>query len=312
MQFELLLISENFLLGVLYNHIFDESRSFDNNYGKIDMNENTNGIYMGEFKCKQKRNMLRFMVEIVNHCNLNCVGCGHFSPLADAYYLSIEEFQRDCERLSYLSGGVVERIEIMGGEPLLHPNVIKFIEVSRTYFQGEINLSTNGILVDKQPEEFFLACAKYDVSLAITLYPINLNWEKIYDLANKYKVTIKKVVSKNADRRLWFKNKRDLSGSQDIVANFIKCRWGNNCIILEHGRLATCVMPFKTRHYNDYYKTETFKIPESDSIDIYKVDSLDEILDFLSKPISTCRYCLPDEEEVIEWKVSKKQIYEWS
>ena len=31
---------------------------------------------------KEKRELLRFNVDIVNHCNLNCISCGHFSPLA--------------------------------------------------------------------------------------------------------------------------------------------------------------------------------------------------------------------------------------
>ena len=32
-------------------------------------------------------------IQIVNHCNLNCSGCNHFSPLADPYYMSLEEFE---------------------------------------------------------------------------------------------------------------------------------------------------------------------------------------------------------------------------
>lgn len=261
---------------------------------------------------KSKRKLLRFMVDIVNHCNLNCVACGHFSPLAAKYYLPLEEFKRDCERLSFLTGGIIERLELMGGEPLLHPRIIDFIKVARNCFQGEINICTNGILVDKQGEDFFDACNKNDVSLAITLYPISLNWDKINLLATTYNVTIKKVVTKNSDRRLWYKNKRDLTGKQDIFLNFSNCRWGNNCIILEHGRLATCVMPFKTKYYNEYYKTNTFQIQESDTIDIYKENNIDNILDFLAKPIYTCRYCLPNDDEIISWTISKREIDEWS
>lgn len=71
-------------------------------------------------------------------------------------------------------------------------------------------------------------------------------------------------------------------------------------------------MPFKTAYYNQYYQVDTFKIPESDSISIYQAKDISEILEFLSKPISACRYCLPDKDEIIEWKVSNKQIEEWS
>jgi hypothetical protein len=53
-------------------------------------------------------------------------------------------------------------------------------------------------------------------------------------------------------------------------------------------------------------------VPDSDSIDIYNASNIDEILDFLSKPITCCRYCMPNDDELIDWKVSKKEIEEWS
>jgi hypothetical protein len=31
-------------------------------------------------------------MHIVNHCNLNCNCCNHFSPLADPWYISLEDF----------------------------------------------------------------------------------------------------------------------------------------------------------------------------------------------------------------------------
>lgn len=261
---------------------------------------------------KEKRELLRFNVDIVKHCNLNCIGCGHFSPLAKKEFLDPTEFETDCRRLNVLTGGQIERLELMGGEPLLHPHLLEIMRIARKYFRGQINICTNGILVAEMGDNFFKACNELDIAIAITLYPINLNWHKIEELINRHKVDLIKVCTKNHNSRIWFKNHRDLSGSQDIEKNFKKCRWGNNCIILEHGRLATCVMPFKTAYYNQYYQVDTFKIPESDSISIYQAKDISEILEFLSKPISACRYCLPDKDEIIEWKVSNKQIEEWS
>ncbi len=261
---------------------------------------------------KTARKQLRFNVDIVDHCNLNCIGCGHFSPLAKEKFLSVESFQKDCERLHYLTGGNIERLELMGGEPLLHPDIIRIMEIARCNFDGEINICTNGILVEKQSEEFFESCQQLNIGVAITLYPIRLNWERIDKLSDNFGFKLLRVSTKNHDCRIWFKNHRDLTGSQDCEANFTSCRWGNNCIILENGRLATCVMPFKTKFYNEYYNTNTFKIPETDSIDIYRATDIKEVLDFLAKPIATCRYCLPNNDEVINWTVSNKDVEEWS
>ena len=39
------------------------------------------------------KKQIRFIVDIVDHCNLNCKGCGHFSPLASKSFLDIETFE---------------------------------------------------------------------------------------------------------------------------------------------------------------------------------------------------------------------------
>ena len=40
---------------------------------------------------------------IVDHCNLNCVGCSHFSPISNPWFEDIEDFKRDFERLAELT-----------------------------------------------------------------------------------------------------------------------------------------------------------------------------------------------------------------
>ncbi|MDR2096978.1 MAG: 4Fe-4S cluster-binding domain-containing protein, partial [Spirochaetaceae bacterium] len=73
----------------------------------------------------KKRKVLLFQVLLCEHCNLNCKGCGACSPLAGESYLDPASYEKDCERLSALSGGIVEYIDLLGGEPLLHPEIIK-------------------------------------------------------------------------------------------------------------------------------------------------------------------------------------------
>ena len=194
-----------------------------------------------------------------------------------------------------------------------HCCILRFIKISRDLFlKAEINICTNGILLANQTAEFYETCASKNVSIAITNYPINLPWDRIKEIREKHKVNIYLVNTHGSDKRLWYKNHRDLTGSQDIESNFDKCPWGNNCVILEHGKLATCVMPFKAPYYNEFYKTKAFEISSSDYIDIYKAKSIDEVLAFLATPINCCRYCKPTENELIEWGTSTKSIEEWT
>ena len=43
-------------------------------------------------------------VDIVSHCNLNCVSCCHFSPLAEPHFLSLDEYGRELRMLAEIEG----------------------------------------------------------------------------------------------------------------------------------------------------------------------------------------------------------------
>ena len=132
------------------------------------------------------------------------------SPLAEEKYLSVEAFERDCRRVSELTGGRIEEISLLGGEPLLHTQIIDFTSIARKYYcRGRIQIVTNGVLLLKQPELFWEALKKNNIRLCITVYPVKIDYEKISRLGKRYKVEIiywgslkdKKKVWENADRR---------------------------------------------------------------------------------------------------------------
>ena len=101
---------------------------------------------------------LKFEVHIVEHCNLNCKQCAHFSPLAEKSYLPVERYERDCRRLSELFRGEMSSILLLGGEPLLHPQITEIMRVTREAFPvGRIRIVTNGILLPKMAEDFWKA-----------------------------------------------------------------------------------------------------------------------------------------------------------
>jgi MoaA/NifB/PqqE/SkfB family radical SAM enzyme len=72
-------------------------------------------------------------MHVVDHCNLNCKGCSHFSPIADELFTDIGEFTRDLQQLRRLVSNI-EVIRLMGGEPLLHPNITDFIRSTKFFF----------------------------------------------------------------------------------------------------------------------------------------------------------------------------------
>src|SRR5512145_1822333 len=65
------------------------------------------------------KTLKHFSVPLAEHCNLRCCGCDHFAPLAEQEFADIGAFENDFARLSHLLNGDVEKIGLMGGEPLL-------------------------------------------------------------------------------------------------------------------------------------------------------------------------------------------------
>ena len=261
---------------------------------------------------KGKRVTKSFPVEIhvVEHCNLNCSGCNHFSSLAKEEYLQPEQFEKDMKRLAELSKDYFT-IKILGGEPLLHPNITAFFEISRKYFPSTpIQITTNGILLLKQPDEFWQSCKNNRITISVSQYPIKLNKKEIKKTAKAHKVKL--VFNGSTAEERMCKLPLDLSGSQDIKKSFQKCAisWGC-CVTLRDGRIYTCCIAAHIKFFNEYFK-QNLVIGDKDYVDIYKVDSKKEIIDFLEKPFPFCRYCKTSQTKFAQrWGISKNEITEW-
>ena len=103
----------------------------------------------------------------------------------------------------------------------------------------------------------------------------------------------------------------DEEGQQNPSVNFYHCWRINECITLKDGKLFNCVIPAHIKHFNRFFGKE-IPVTEQDAIDIYKVNSMDEILDFLAKPKPFCRFCnLMAESNGHPWHRSEKAVEEW-
>ena len=248
-----------------------------------------------------------FEVQLADHCNLNCAGCSHFSPIADEHFLDVDTYRKDCERLSELAGKYVRKISLMGGEPLLHKNIVDIMEITRSNFKNSIiHIVTNGILLDRMEAEFWDACNKNNIIVRITPYPINLNVKKFSEFAWQYNVNIK--TGDDNYKMKFRKDVYDIEGNQDKKKNFKKC--GGGCHHLYEGKFYVCQIPAYIKYFNKYFSKE-FEVSTDDYIDIYQKNNAKTIRKFLKKPIPFCRFCNINAQSNIKWSVSKKEISEW-
>ena len=260
---------------------------------------------------KKKPDKLKFEMHIVEHCNLNCKGCSNFSPIAETEFVDIEEFRRDFVRLSDVFSHECERIWLMGGEPLLHPEINTLVKIARENFTvGEISVFTNGILLDKMGNEFWQALRDNDIGILISAYPISLPMDKIEALSSKFGVRVQWAWGQGSkERDVFIIRPVNLAGDSNIKLNFGSCPRSIQCITFSHGMLYTCYFPAHVRHFNKYFG-KNVQITEADGVNIYDDLTADEMLRKLAEPIPACRYCDLN-GKIIKWGISEKKISEW-
>ena len=261
---------------------------------------------------KRPLGRLQFSVSLAYHCNLNCKGCAHFSPLSPTQFPDFDEVERDFARLSELFAGRCNYVCLMGGEPLMNPRIEDYCRMARKHFPvGDVQIVTNGILLLKMPDSFYETCREYKISIHVTPYPIKLNDKAIRRRCKQHKVEYHHYwdqVSKDE----FFRYVVDETGSQDMVENFINCHDANNCVFLYKGRMYPCGCGTHFRIFNEHFNAG-MELTDEDSVDIYNVKSAWELLLNLAKPVPMCRYCvMSGRKECYTWGHSKKDKKEWT
>ncbi|MDR0683076.1 MAG: radical SAM protein [Dysgonamonadaceae bacterium] len=260
----------------------------------------------------KKRKTLSLAIHLVDHCNLNCKGCDNFSCIADEKYHSVRSLENDFRRIFELAGGKIDGINLLGGEPLLHPELIKIINIAGKYFsRTNLGLVTNGVLLLKQEDIFWETCKNNNVKVIITKYPINLPFVKIEETAKKHGTLLQYFGDTGTMLKQMYKWPLNLQGTEDKQKSFELCFKSNTCMALDDGKIYTCATIPYIKYFNKYFETN-LEVSEKDYIDIYSVKNIEEIFEFLRKPMPFCRYCnIKGVVHDIKWETSKKEISEW-
>lgn len=257
--------------------------------------------------------LTNFVLNVCDHSNLRCKGCDHFACIAEERFVPLESIQKDVFRMAELTNGDVDLIGIMGGEPLLHPDLLDIIAVARKALPKTwIRVVTNGILLLQMKEDFWQCCRDNDITIVNTKYPINLQYDKIQEVAKEHGVRFEFYGSTGSVQKTSYKLPMDINGRQNPGQSFWRCFHVHSCMFVSDGKFYPCTMAPNARIFNQKFGTH-MEITDKDYLDIYKIKNVDEIFDFLSKPIPFCRYCMTDKRSFGHpWERSKQQMSEWT
>lgn len=283
---------------------------------------------MSEFNKRSIANQMRprthwemgFEINLVDHCNLSCQMCDHFSQLSDPWFVDMNQFKCDMERMGELFEHEIGAVTLLGGEPTLHDSLIDCIKITREQFPNAmIIILTNGVKLlelETSPKgNLWEVCRECNVHITITVYPIKLDYQKIEDKAKEYGISL--VMSSNIHgeeltRKPKISDKHTMNLKGEIEKFYcVNCLYFNKFNVLKNGRLYMCPIAAHIDIFNKCFK-QNLELDELDSLDIYKIQSWKEISEFSANYVPFCKYCdLKHWGHHSQWKVSSKNIKEY-
>jgi organic radical activating enzyme len=282
------------------------------------------------------RELFGFEINLVDHCNLNCQCCDHFSQVAKPRFLSLESFERDIKRLAQLTGAIIAEedaaadesasvlnggviikrggrigdICLLGGEPLLHPEAAKFFGIARAYFpHTRIEIITNGLLLPKQQGEFWEECKKQDIIIEVTEYPIDFDYVNLQKTVKQKGIRWHSFHDSGAKEKTSSHFVLNFDGGA-IKHDFINCRQFNRCTVLRDGKIYACPLLGNIGIFNEAFGVEV-PVGEADCVDIHKAGSYYEIAEYLSNRVPFCGYCDRSKIKELDWKTSSRTVEEY-
>ena len=249
-------------------------------------------------------------IHVAEHCNLNCKNCSMFCGLVETCdFPCYQEFEEGIKQLKNFFPHI-KKFRIIGGEPLLNPELDKYICLIRNvYPYTDIRLISNGILVTKMSDQLIQTIIDNDVTFIVTQY---ISLKHSIDEINRFlsKTGIRYIVTEAV---LEFQKIYNELGDSDIDENFYRCHWKGSCATMYGTKIATCYVPFVIHYFSDKFN---LAIEETGKIDLMEEGlTAQEIIKRMHTPFDMCRYCAP-KGNWTEWErlpdKNNTTIQDWS
>lgn len=247
---------------------------------------------------------------IAESCNLNCAGCLHFSSIAAEEYIEIGKLQNQIKILNNTFGSRLRCLKLLGGEPLLHPEINEVLTAARGACGDKVKilLLTNGILLSQMDQTFWNACRDNKIVIGISQYPIKIKYDMLEELARQKCVEFETFAYRD-DFWKWKISDKKLSTLRKW-RNFFYCSLANKCHTYRDGRLYTCCIAAHIHHFEKKFGFSGLYDVDGNSVSI--TDSENKIGRFLARPVPMCQYCLIEKKLSFQkWRHSKGEIDEW-
>jgi hypothetical protein len=229
-------------------------------------------------------------INVAEHCNLSCRGCSHLSPVMPKAFVDPAEVQADLSTLA--RHYQVDFVRLLGGEPLLHPDLLAVIAAVRASGVGErVCVVTNGLLLLRMDVDFWRAVDRVDISMYPDRSPGASQLAEMKELARAHAVELRPT-RVDQFRESYSEIRNDDPGLVERIYSSCKIVHDLRCHTVAHGVFYRCPQSyFIPTVIDDEFEggadVEGIHIRDEDTFG----DQLLEYLNSTTPPLS-CAHCL--------------------
>lgn len=254
------------------------------------------------------KSMIKLDFPITDRCNLGCASCSHFAPLAkDAPMIPLDELAVSIALLREKCVFSISEIFILGGEPLLYPELPRIIEVTRKLYHGAmIFLVTNMILLEARMRE--LAGPIKDNRIVVGYSSYELNARHIVNGLQICKDNDIPTQLFGVSPAQFYSYMKSEHPSYPAIMKR-DCTM-NKCLTLRGNYLYLC-SPVTYLEYPNRAFGMNLSASRYDRIDIRDIEHEDEVMALAELPNPFCRHCDVENNHQIGWRMSLAERSEW-
>jgi len=230
-----------------------------------------------------------FELHVAEHCNLRCANCCNMSPLVAERMLTVAEVRDFVTRMAEVLHADV--VKIMGGEPLLHPQIAEVIRVLRASGIGDrVRLFTNGLLLPSQPDAFWEGLDELTISnyASAPCKPATLELARARSRRHDFVLNVKPVDE--------FTQVLSSSYHPDPQQTFDRCWLRHRCLVVRNGTFYTCT---RAAYADDFLAHVAHEPPPApldrsrDGLPLATPELATALAAYLDRdePLGACHYC---------------------
>lgn len=235
-----------------------------------------------------------FELHVVEHCNLRCAHCCNMSPYLADRTLSVAAVEEMCRAMAaHLQ---VDVFKIMGGEPLLHPDLTGVLHaIRRSGISETIRLFTNGLLLHQMSDAFWGALDELTVSnyTSAPVKPALLDGAREKARAFGVVLNVKPVAEFSEVMRA---ERED--DDAEVRRTYEGCWLRHRCLVVRGGKFFMCTRAAYAEEFHDgllhgAHPEDRDRALAGDGVPLSAPDLGSALLAYLNRaePLASCRFC---------------------